>query len=785
MFLDAEKETQVNRLVREYLHYADYPTALSAFDVECRLKGRAGTDASPDHTEMIESSEVDYAMNQFLLPFTEGEHDNDFPASLRESDPLYQRMEFQLSIYFAIFPLHPNVNQSAAKKVSVQKSMEAFKHFLETRGADLCKTTQFLSYYALPYVPDPRKHPSFGDLFTERYVKDLEDRLKHFLGMALKAENPLEPKLKEKDVEIKALKKSIRELESSESDLKIQQRRLYEDYHNLITIASELVQTLATAINGEKDGHINTELEQDRKIPTPLELKPPISSARASPYKPEMNPRSSSNSSSGARDEPRKIRDLEAAIDFEKIKQDLSEGGGDNHVQLQSLLLQALRKNMISNPRNKSRRNVLKEYVRYDFIGLRSSVSTINSVFSSQSSYPKEQLSKLMNVMASECLGREYLLRAGGQAVSTLFTAMKGERTDSKLFQNLIGTLQKLSLRRQAQTVLNRLNAINTLLDILESFDKYSDYSVEYSVALLMNLCLRTAGRKQCLRDPERVLGVLADLIQTENPQILTYVNGTLYSILAEPEIRECAREMRQAADDSLNGQIDFVLDQLASEEQPDSDAFSEDGDEEDHEDEEVDLIEDDDDDIPFDLITSDLTGDALLVQRYATVTTTSRVSGSGGMVRDASSPLRQSSSSINTRKPADEIMKRPRTPASRPQTPSGSPVRGEGRGKEVGDVGGRGNGGEERTRYEERKEDKVGRKDSGDDRRNDERSETEKDSVGPIVVNTGRGKMVPTTELEYVDIVACYSLLISICRVKEFTVGFSSKPKIPRTPEY
>ncbi|KAJ3192998.1 LisH domain-containing protein armc9, partial [Dinochytrium kinnereticum] len=214
MFLDVEKETQVNKLVREYLNYADYPTTLSAFDVEARLKGRSIL--QQDSESIIESSETLNSQNQFMLPFQEGDRekffalwDDRFPASLRETDPLYQRMEFQINIYFAIFPLHSGVNPAFAKRVTVQKSMEAFKLFLETRGADLCKTTQFLSYYALPYVPDPRSHPSFGDLFAERYVRDLEDRLRHFLGMALKAadtprllefvfsrENPLEPKLK-------------------------------------------------------------------------------------------------------------------------------------------------------------------------------------------------------------------------------------------------------------------------------------------------------------------------------------------------------------------------------------------------------------------------------------------------------------------------------------------------------------------------------------------------------------------------------------------------------------
>lgn len=40
-----------------------------------------------------------------------------------------------------------------------------FKHFLETRGEALSQTTEFLPFYALPFVPNPAAHPSFKELF--------------------------------------------------------------------------------------------------------------------------------------------------------------------------------------------------------------------------------------------------------------------------------------------------------------------------------------------------------------------------------------------------------------------------------------------------------------------------------------------------------------------------------------------------------------------------------------------------------------------------------------------
>ena len=44
--------------------------------------------------------------------------------------------------------------------------MQVFKSYLETKGAALSQTTEFLPYYALPFIPDPTSHPSFKPLFV-------------------------------------------------------------------------------------------------------------------------------------------------------------------------------------------------------------------------------------------------------------------------------------------------------------------------------------------------------------------------------------------------------------------------------------------------------------------------------------------------------------------------------------------------------------------------------------------------------------------------------------------
>jgi hypothetical protein len=74
--------------------------------------------------------------------------------------------------------------------------------------------------------------------------------------------------------------------------------------------------------------------------------------------------------------------------------------------------------------------------------------------------------------------------------------------------------------------------------------DNLSEYSIEYATALLMNLSLRSNGKDKC-EDPDiGLLQVLNDLVEHEDLQVRTYVNGTLYSIFTRKKLREEAQEI-------------------------------------------------------------------------------------------------------------------------------------------------------------------------------------------------------------------------------------------------
>ena len=55
--------------------------------------------------------------------------------------------------------------------------MEDFKKYLEKKEIELSKTTEFLAYYALPYIPNPKGHPTYAQLFKPEWIVDLKNQL--------------------------------------------------------------------------------------------------------------------------------------------------------------------------------------------------------------------------------------------------------------------------------------------------------------------------------------------------------------------------------------------------------------------------------------------------------------------------------------------------------------------------------------------------------------------------------------------------------------------------------
>lgn len=161
--------------------------------------------------------------------------------------------------------------------------------------------------------------------------------------------------------------------------------------------------------------------------------------------------------------------------------------------------------------------------------------SVIESIFETDDTITRHHLARLINIIATESAGRAYLLCQTEDAgnsnsaqviLKTLVEFLMDEaKGDSVYKQNLIGALQKLSLRRYAQSALIQMEIVPTLVDLLENIEGYqlSEYTVEYTSALLMNLVIRQAGKKACSDEQigcKRILKLLCSLLRYENHEV-------------------------------------------------------------------------------------------------------------------------------------------------------------------------------------------------------------------------------------------------------------------------
>jgi hypothetical protein len=79
--------------------------------------------------------------------------------------------------------------------------------------------------------------------------------------------------------------------------------------------------------------------------------------------------------------------------------------------------------------------------------------------------------------------------------------------TDSIFYKNILAVLQKLSLRRKAQSIMIKENLIEFIIEFLSSNESSNNFiseeTLEYCIALLMNLSLRTDGKKNVVIVPK------------------------------------------------------------------------------------------------------------------------------------------------------------------------------------------------------------------------------------------------------------------------------------------
>uniref|UniRef100_A0A672QWK6 LisH domain-containing protein ARMC9 n=1 Tax=Sinocyclocheilus grahami TaxID=75366 RepID=A0A672QWK6_SINGR len=623
-------------MISEYLRFAELEETARVFEKELKCKGKPVL-RSAAHSRR--DSKTLGVHEDFLSSFNDGDYKvfselwaKTIPLEIRDFDPVAQKLEFHLQIHFTIYPLKSAVGSH--DKGEFDSRITHFKHYLETRGAALSQTTEFLPFYALPFVPNPTVHPSFQDSNTPSLSEVVNVALLH------RACSPA-PYL---TVCVCCLPEAIQQMQlhltEAERKSAIHMRRfakLQADHHSLIGVTAELVDSLEATVRGKMispeylqgvcmrlfSGHMRQSAAQSVDFTRPGTASSMLR-ASVAPQRPKDVP-------------------LLPSLDYEKLKKDLVNGSD----RLKALLLQALRWRLTRSLHGEQRDTVLQAFISNDLLERYSSKQkSVLHLMKSKNEIVRQYMARLINAFASLCDGRMYLSQIPS-LLRFLLDCLKTEEKESVTRENVLAALQKLSLRRAQQSAMIRDGLIGWLVKELHDSDYLSDYTLEYAISLLMNLCLRTQGNRYTAT-------IVSD--------IRYYVNGALYSILSMPEIREEAKQMSmeeilccysKEENPELNRQIEFIIKQLNSADisghEPESDGEEDDDDEEDVMEADLDKEE------VLQPHPKELSGESLLATEYLGIMT--------NMVKMKRRSYPPSSRSI------DEPLQRPVTPSSHKNT--------------------------------------------------------------------------------------------------------------------
>ena len=219
----------------------------------------------------------------------------------------------------------------------------------------------------------------------------------------------------------------------------------------------------------------------------------------------------------------------------------------------------------------KLKATTLNSVIYHDLLGIRSKHVKIFLELLNKEGSVLETL-KLMNVLTNEHNGRTYLL-SKPSLIDEIVILMIKEESDSEVRQNCLGIVQKFTLRSEPQKRLIELDVIMWITNVfIFEGSNISDYTLEYGLALLMNVSLRTTGRDKCELVSEKLLKIMINFMTNESVQVRTCINGTLYSLLKRKKIKEEARALGlekilskqlENPNEQMKKQIQYIVDEL------------------------------------------------------------------------------------------------------------------------------------------------------------------------------------------------------------------------------
>ena len=636
----------ISSLIHEYLYKKDYTKTLDIFQEELAEKIKQGKFYSPPIT--------DYPTSESLISyFKSGEKDKFLshwtrliPNNLILTESTLYKLNFYIQIYFAIYPiLNPrtNINEEKIQK-NLKKNMEEFKSFLERNKPQSESSSEFLAYYALPYIPDPRNNFTYVNLFKPEWtaciIEQIEKCVEYYspnkvcnlpllydISMGKKIininnniNNNLRGYIGKEGKKMKELieeNKDLKDKEENNKKIFLESQKNWcslaldiincsfdlvelcnklsnnQNLANIDEISNKLIKYQNFLVNNLNDLNKN-KISPEIKI-TPLNIKHALS--RESNINITSNTNINNNVSismnsinnihknSSPDTTTKKISNLSVSKELKKNKINKIEMK-DSIINMKKLNLILNSKHPIYNEKinhlfkeirekiyskdNTLRTLTLYQIFFYDILGALSNNSLFKQLLSNKNI--NLEVIKLVNSLANYNIGKNYLL-SNNNIIEDIVKLMIAENTDTPLRQNCLGSLQKFSLRNEPQNKLIELNVIHYLIDIfMFQGDILSDYSIEYGLALLMNLSLRKGGKEKFEAVGEKIINILIKYLKYDNIQILTCINGMLYSLIKMKKIRKLAVELgiieslenlKKLKNEQINKQIKCIQDEL------------------------------------------------------------------------------------------------------------------------------------------------------------------------------------------------------------------------------
>jgi len=648
----------ISSLIHEYLYKKEYTRTLDIFQEELAEKIRTGKFYKIPLTQSFNSSNL-------ISYFKSGDKNNFInywnrliPNNLLLTEQALYKLNFNIQIYFAIYPIlnqKTNLNDERIQK-KLKNNMEEFKLFLEKNKSEKENelSSEFLSYYALPYIPDPRNNINYINLFKPEWSKCLLEQIekcieyyspnnvsnlpmlydmargKKVITINNNINNNMNKYInKNEEKKMKELIKENNELkERDENNKKIfldSQKNWCSLALDIISCSFDLLELCNKFNNNQKNEsieEINNKLIKyqnflinnlndldKKKLSTIIQLnsvnikkdsnvksKPSNSNNNISISINSINNANNTNSSLSytIKKKSNNILNTSKELKKEKINKDEMKMSLINMKKLSLILnskhpvynekiahlFKEIREKIYSKD-NGIRLITLYQIFYYDILNTLSNNSNFKQLLSNKN--VNLEVIKLVNSLANYNIGKNYLL-SKSSIIDDIFKCMVLEKIDTPLRQNCLGALQKFSLRNEAQNKLIELNVIHYLIDIfMFQADTLSNYTIEYGLALLMNLSLRKEGKEKFEAVGEKIINILIIFLKYENIQILTCVNGMLYSLIKKKKIKKVAielgisanlEELKKLKNERIKKQIDYIQEELKknSEEEKDDD---------------------------------------------------------------------------------------------------------------------------------------------------------------------------------------------------------------------